>query len=163
MNLLEEELSVAISAEMGETTKPDPVDVTDVGESDQQSDEPTEDEADAGEVENDREQGHDPAPEPRTKRNEGSARGLGTITSVVMTPLTAPVESLPAGGRLVLNFVAISFAFWVPVVWLGAMTNGFGYLTPTQEDQAGIVTPGTELWQEDFNSDPTLIEDQTDD
>ena len=164
MDQLEAELNVAISAEMGEATTVDPVEPTDAVDS-MESDAPNEASTDVEVIGTKTGEPVQSAPEAiaeePTEPQSRESRGGGSTLGLMMTPLTAPVAHLPAGARLTLNFAAISFALWVPIVWLAAMTDGFGYLSSPQNKVTRIVTPVAESEDVDSITDPVSSDDLT--
>ena len=154
MDQLEAELNVAISAEMGVVAAEDPVDAPETTDSGSANEQSTDTLVTEKEIDETVRTVHTPVPEESTNPGSEGVRGVGLIFSLMMTPFAAPVERLPDGARMMLNFAAISLALWVPLVWLGAMTDGFGYLASSQNEVTGIVTPVTELEVVDSTSEP---------
>lgn len=163
MDQLEAELNVAISAEMGESTTVDPAEPADAVES-TDSDAPNKESADAEVIGTKTGEPVQSAPttisEEQTEPRSKEARG-GGLLGLVMTPLTAPVAHLPAGARLILNFTAISLAFWVPIVWIAAMTDGFGYLSSSQNEVTRMVAPVADSEERDSTTEPESSDDLT--
>jgi hypothetical protein len=133
---LEQELNVAIAAELGddpvaeETVEPPKGDVV-TDRDDAQA---------AGDAETTNQTPCETLEEPvaRTEGFDGQddlpSRPSSTIDHM-LRPLSAPVERLSPNARQVLNVITISTALWVPVVWIAIMTDGFGLLsieTPAQ-------------------------------
>ena len=129
---LEAELNVAISAEMGVPRgDPDVSTTCDAEEIAGASENPVgdaegDDDSESGNVDS------TPAPESLERTVETGSNLVGLL----LRPCTAPVERLGSKGRFALNFVAVSMALWTPIVWWGAMTDGFGYLN--QSDETGF-------------------------
>ena len=140
---LEAELDVAISAEMG---------VPDEGNETSVSDDSEASVAMIGSSD------VDTASEEATgsKRVESAPRGEARVSmeddgpefmDLLLKPCTAPVERLGSKGRFLLNFLAVSLALWAPIVWWGAMTDGFGFLNriggADSVPTTTVVEPGT--------------------
>ena len=132
---LEEELSLAINAELGKPVEQAPLDA----ESDQPSvaSTPTTTEK----IESDRPSLDDVATPPATDvtseptliNDQPTPSGAVQGTSWRVQLLLAgarPVEALSPRGRRLLEICAVSMAVWVPVVWLLAITDGLGFLKP---------------------------------
>lgn len=135
---LEQELDVAIAAELGETPEQAPV---------QANEEPPEPERTPEPIAT-------PAPEPaeavtppqrlprprRSPRRDQpdvpeQATSTGpthTLAARILAPCTRPVERLSPNARMLLNIVVISTALWVPLVWFMATTDGFGFTHTVQ-------------------------------
>lgn len=164
MDQLEAELNVAISAEMGEATTVDPVepaDAVDSTDSDAQNEASTDVEVIGTKTGEPVQSAPKAIAEQPTEPESKEARGGGLILGLVMKPLTAPVAHLPVEARLILNFAAISLALWVPIVWLAAMTDGFGYLSSSQNEVTRIVTPAAGSEEVDSITEPESSDDLT--
>ncbi|MCH2143776.1 MAG: hypothetical protein MK082_01380 [Phycisphaerales bacterium] len=150
INRLEEELNVAIAAELGEEPK---LERSNIDSSEEQT--PTsghmsdEDEAPGQEVRMETELVEDRLPKTESElKTESTSTAdptnpTGGLLKLLLSPFTAPVERLSPGGRVLLNVVVISTALWVPLVWLAVVTNGFGFLPEVGAEQAvtGVEGP----------------------
>jgi hypothetical protein len=147
INQLEQELSVAIAAELGD----DPT-----GE---ETSEETRTEVDTNHegasvpADSGSSRSREAQEERATTADETGPDDLPSARSArvdrLLRPLSAPVERLSPNGRQVLNVITISTALWVPVVWLAIMTDGFGLLSI--ETPAGVTIAGDEVF------DPTVM------
>ena len=147
INQLEQELSVAIAAELGDDPTGDETaeqSRTEVDTNHEGASVP----ADSGSA-----RPRETPEEPATNLDENGPDDLPSSRSSrvdrLLRPLSAPVERLSPNGRQVLNVITISTALWVPVVWLAIMTDGFGLLS--------IETPALITVAGDEDVDPTAV------
>lgn len=123
---LEQEMDVAIAAELGEDA-PSP-EVAETGAEEEPT--PDDEEHPVGEdVPEGNREGVEPcADEHPTETVEATSEPTvrSTLAARLLAPISAPVEGLSPGGRRLLEIVALTLALWVPVVWVAAMSGGFG-------------------------------------
>ena len=132
---LEEELSLAINAELGEPEDQAPIDAD-------TKQEPVAFDATAGEKsDSDRPERNVVDTPPANQNTVGSntvgdapapaetVQGASWLVQALMVG-ARPVEALSPRGRRLLEICAVSMAVWVPVVWLLVMTDGLGFLRP---------------------------------
>ena len=132
---LEEELSLAINAELGEPEDQAPIDAD-------TKQEPVAFDPTTGEMSDSDRPERTVVDTPPANQNTVGSNTVGDAPAPAETVQGAswlvqalmvgarPVEALSPRGRRLLEICAVSMAVWVPVVWLLVMTDGLGFLKP---------------------------------
>ena len=132
---LEEELSLAINAELGEPEDQAPIDAD-------TKQEPVAFDPTTGEMSDSDRPERTVVDTPPANQNTVGSNTVGDAPAPAETVQGAswlvqalmvgarPVEALSPRGRRLLEICAVSMAVWVPVVWLLVMTDGLGFLRP---------------------------------